>query len=91
MAVNAGPLVSWGLYKANNLPLAFVRWWIDGPESEAPVTGGGFTIVALKRLTRAKSYVITKGVATGRVTGVRVNRVMKIAWTGLSYKLGSRR
>jgi hypothetical protein len=91
MAVNAGPYTTWGLYKANNLPLAFVRWWIDGPPVEAPVTGGGFAIVALKRLTRAKSYVITRGVAMERVTGVRVNRVVKIVWVGLSYKLRSRR
>jgi hypothetical protein len=78
MAVNAGPYASWGLYKANNLPLAFVRWWIDGPPVEAPIIGSGFAIVALKRLTRAKSHVITRSVATGRV--------MKITWTGLSRK-----
>jgi len=76
MAVNAGPYATWGLYKANNLPLAFVRWWIDGTPSQ-PVVGGGYRVVALKRLTRATWYVITEGVATGRVTGVRVNRVMK--------------
>jgi hypothetical protein len=81
MAVNAGPYVSWGLYKANNLPLAFVRWWIDGPPVQQVV--GGLKVVALGRLTRATSHVITKGVAIGRVT--------KITWGGLSYRSRSRR
>jgi len=91
MAVNAGPYVSWGLYKANNLPLAFVRWWIDGQPAEAPITGGGFTVVALRRLTTASAHVITKGVAIGRLAEVKVDRVIRVIWIGLNYKSRSRR
>jgi hypothetical protein len=91
MAVNAGPYVSWGLYKAKNLPLAFARWWIDGPAAEAPVTGGGFTIVALRRLTTAMAHVITKGVAIGRLARVKADRVVRVTWIGLNYRSRSRR
>jgi len=91
MAVNAGPYVSWGLYKANNLPLAFLRWWIDGLPAEAPVTGVGFTVVALRRLTTAVAHVITKGVAIRRIARVRVVRVVKVTWIGVSHKSRSRR
>jgi len=52
MAVNAGPYASWGLYKANNLPMAFVRWWLDGTMAIPPATGPGFPITAQSRLTR---------------------------------------
>jgi hypothetical protein len=87
MAVNAGPYVSWGLYKANNLPLAFARWWIDGPSTEA----GAFTIIALRRLTTAMAHVVTRGVAIRRMAGVKVDRVIKITWVRPGYKSKARR
>jgi len=91
MAVNAGPYVSWGLYKANNLPLAFARWWIDGPPPEGPVTGVGFPIIALPRLTIAMAHVITRGVAMGRVARVRVDRVVRVTWIVGNYRSRARR
>jgi hypothetical protein len=69
MEVNAGPYVSWGLYRASNMPVAIIRWWIDGPPAGKPVIGA-LTISVLPRLTTAKAHVITRGVAMGRVVKV---------------------
>jgi hypothetical protein len=74
MAVNAGPYASWGLYKANSLPLAFVRWWLDGPPPIPPVTGPGFPITAQSRLTTISAQRINKSVAMARLTEVKATR-----------------
>jgi len=90
MAVNAGPYATWGLYKANDLPLAYVRWWLDGPPTIS-VSGAGFPIVALSRLTNLSAHVINRSVAIARLASVEANRVTKIVWIGLGQVFRSRR
>jgi len=67
MAINAGPYVSWGLYKASNLPLAFVRWWLDVLPIIPPTIVAGLPITAINRLTG-------KIMATVRMTKMKASR-----------------
>jgi hypothetical protein len=74
MAVNAGPYVSWGLYKANRLALAFVRWWLDGLPIIPPVTGPGLPITVTSRLSRLEASRVTKVIWAAMTRQLSVRR-----------------